>query len=497
MNTVVVPNAPPPIVGNKYRLGRILGAGGMGFVHEAEHMALGERVALKFLRPECSSTPEHVERFLREAKSLFKIKSDNVVRLLDVDAPADCAPYLVMEFLEGETLGRVLDRIPRLEVPVATEIVRQMCAGLAEAHRLGIVHRDVKPQNVMLTTRSDGTVLVKLVDFGIAFGAANELTKRLTMTEAVIGTPSYMSPEQLRSARATDERSDVFSVGVVLYEALTGKLPWDAESPGDLIFRQFTEAVPVDAFPEGVPLAVAKIVIRCLSVDPGERFADAGEVASVLEHYAHPIEAATLLSTVEGTPIARPASRPSRQPRPGPVSYTFAREKMHSTGGRTAFERHHLVPRGTDEAAPMPSAPHAANPPVVASASDRHGRALLLATLGGTAALLVVLIGLVAFSLGSNRRAEEAASMARTTVGHGLVSPAPSAVVTTEATAKPQAPQPPVLSTAPPFQPPEPPITAQRATAPKTPPARTTPTGAPARAGTNSSSGSLYTDTKW
>ncbi|AKU98219.1 serine/threonine protein kinase [Labilithrix luteola] len=205
MNTVVVPNAPPPIIGNKYRLGRILGAGGMGFVHEAEHMALGERVALKFLRPECSATPENVERFLREAKSLFKIKSDNVVRLLDVDAPADCAPYLVMEFLDGEPLGRVLDRHPRLEVCVATEIVRQVCSGLAEAHRIGIVHRDVKPQNVMLTTKSDGTVLVKLVDFGIAFGAANELTKRLTMTEAVIGTPSYMSPSSFaRRVRPTN-----------------------------------------------------------------------------------------------------------------------------------------------------------------------------------------------------------------------------------------------------------------------------------------------------
>ncbi|AKU98218.1 Serine/threonine protein kinase PrkC, regulator of stationary phase [Labilithrix luteola] len=252
--------------------------------------------------------------------------------------------------------------------------------------------------------------------------------------------------------------------------------------------------MPVSAFPEGVPLAVAKIVIRCLAVDPAERFADAGEVASVLEHYARPIDAATLLSKVDAAPVLPPANRPSQDARPSPASFTFARHKMLSTGGRTAFERHELVPRGSGEA---PAAPMAHVPTLTPTspASDRHGRALLLATLGGTAALLVVLVGLVAFSLGASRTAAPVAT-AQAVSGHGLVTPPPAPTLITEPMPKVQAltptSQPSAVLTPPTLLTPDPPATPPHATAPKASPGR-----APARAGTNSSSGSLYTDTKW
>ncbi len=375
-STLLIPPAEASTVG-KYRLGPLLGSGGMGTVYAADHVVLGERVAVKFLHPELVSTPEFVERFLREARSLFRIHAENVVRILDVESPTSRPPFLVMEYVDGDSLEAILERRGRFELTEAIEIMRQTCVGVAEAHRLGIVHRDIKPHNIMVTARDDGTACVKLVDFGIAQIGATEapaMATRLTATAAVIGTPCYMAPEQLRSARDADARSDVWSIGIVLFELLTGDRPWDAASPGDLVFRQYTEAVPLEAFGPGVPYEVAAIVMRCLTIDPAERWPSASKLAEALEPFAAPFAAENLL---------RATTRPPGPPGP---DLTFARQKVRTTNGGTAFERHELVPRAgrrltgaSSHSVSLAAAPSTAKDPT------------LIATVIAVGAVLVVL----------------------------------------------------------------------------------------------------------
>ncbi len=433
-----------PTLNGKYRLGRVLGSGGMGTVNEAQHLALGERVAIKFLKPEYTRSPEIIERFLREARSLFRIKSEHVVRVLDVDAPEGAAPYLVMEFLEGAALDDVLDRRQRLGVHEAVEIVRQVCEGLAEAHRLGIVHRDVKPHNVMITARPDGSACAKLLDFGIAqIGVFDGIETRLTVTEAIIGTPSYMSPEQLRSARAVDARSDVWSLGVLFFELLTGDLPWSAASPGDLVFRQYTEAVPLEAFGDGVPREIAEIAVRCLAIEPSLRFQDATELADALAPHATDLAAAALLVPGQ-TNAPRPARRTPR-PRPTPMNapdaMTFARRKVYTTNGGTAFERHELVPRSSTPESAVPSSlfPSAATvPPRAQSVSDRT---LFLGIVGGVGGVVLLLgLLLVIVALRGNGSEEPKAAVATTPRTNTTAPPPPpSTLVVAPKTAAPPA----------------------------------------------------------
>lgn len=407
MSVMATPTA-QSVTSGKYRLGPLLGTGGMGTVYAAEHLVLGERVAVKFLRQELAATPAIVERFLREARSLFRIHAENVVRVLDVEAPTSGLPFLVMEYVEGESLETILQRRGRLTVEEAIEIGRQTCAGLGEAHRLGIVHRDVKPHNVMVTARADGSACVKVVDFGIAqigVGDGPALATRLTVTEAVIGTPCYMSPEQLRSARDADPRSDVWSVGVLLFELLTGDRPWDPASPGDLVFRQYTEAVPLEAFGPNVPREIAEIVMRCLEIDPTARWQNAGELSEALERYARPTAARPLLAAPDSNAPAPPLPASSSDsgngaPRPraddANRALTFARQKVRTTHGGTAFERHELVRRGATPVAVRSSAPPPATPQVsVQSTTDQTLVAVVLGV-GAIIAMLVLLLFIVA-----------------------------------------------------------------------------------------------------
>ncbi len=275
------------VIAGKFRLERILGIGGMGAVFEATHTALGERVAVKFLRPELRDKPELVERFLREARSQFRINSDHVVRVLDVGTAESGTPYIAMELLEGVSLHAHLRRVGRVAPAEAAEIAVQACDALAAAHALGIVHRDVKTRNLMLTRGPGGALRVKLVDFGVAQISSPDLGERLTATETIMGTPLYMPPEQLRSARLADARSDVWAIGVVLYEVLTGRLPYLAESAADMLFRQYHETPrPVHEVAPGVPAGLCAIVSRCLALEPDERFPSAAALARALAPFA-------------------------------------------------------------------------------------------------------------------------------------------------------------------------------------------------------------------
>ncbi len=278
------------ILAGKFRIERVLGKGAMGVVVAATHIQLDERVALKFLLPEALENSDAVARFAREARAAVKIKSEHVARVSDVGTLDNGSPYMVMEYLQGRDLAEWMRERGPLEIPEAIEFLLQACEALAEAHALGIVHRDLKPANLFVTMRADGTPCIKVLDFGISkFTASGASELDMTKTSTVMGSPLYMSPEQLSSTRGVDARADIWAIGVILFELVSGRVPFEAESMPALCRKVVEDPPPSLRELRGdVPEELEPIVLRCLAKDRAQRFANVAELASALAPFGPP-----------------------------------------------------------------------------------------------------------------------------------------------------------------------------------------------------------------
>jgi len=285
-----MPVAVGDVINGKYLIESFLGEGGVGVVAAARNIELDERVALKFLRPEMLVQAEIVARFMREAKAACRIKSEYVANVYDVGTQPDGSPFLVMEHLEGQDLGTVVSQRGQLNYREATEYVMQTCEALAVAHAQGVVHRDIKPENLFLTSRA-GMSVIKVLDFGISkaaltgsiFGSALPLVKTVNL----MGTPLYMSPEQIRSADGGDMRSDIWALGMVLFEILTGTLPFSAPTITELC-AAILEApmASIESYRTDLPQGYVQVLEKCLERDPAKRFQNVAEMSKAFMPFA-------------------------------------------------------------------------------------------------------------------------------------------------------------------------------------------------------------------
>ena len=312
---------PGAVVADKYRVERVLGEGGMGVVVAATHLGLDQRVAIKVLHRDARRNAEAVERFQREAKVAAKVTSEHVARVTDVGAVHD-VPYIVMEYLEGSDLGDLIDREGKLALEDACEIGLQACEALSEVHAAGIVHRDLKPSNLFVTRRSDGSPCMKLLDFGISKFTVHPddagIDPALTATATIMGSPSYMSPEQLKSTKEVDARTDVWSLGAVLYEALTGKPAFRGETvPQVCAMIASDDPPPPSSLRAGLPEQLEQIILSCLD-KKAERRPALVDLARVLVTFAPPRAYASLerIEAVAGDSSGKPRERSKSQALP-------------------------------------------------------------------------------------------------------------------------------------------------------------------------------------
>jgi serine/threonine-protein kinase len=283
---------PGDIVADKYRVERLIGRGGMAWIFEATHLSLPQRVALKVLRIDTSDdNTEALTRFRREARAAASVSGEATVRVLDVGTLPCGSPFLVMEYLEGLDLESVVNQQTCLPVAAAVDYALQACEGLAETHAAGIVHRDLKPSNLFLTRTPDGSVRVKLLDFGISkFADPSMNGHRVTSTREIVGSPVYMSPEQMRSSGCIDQRSDIWSMGVILYELLAqGQSPFAAPTLVEICARVLDhKPMTIRSIGRKVPRTLEAIVFRCLEKEPTRRFQTVADLASALVPFGPP-----------------------------------------------------------------------------------------------------------------------------------------------------------------------------------------------------------------
>jgi len=307
------------LVADRYRLTRVIGAGGMGTVFEAESTSLGRRCAIKFLRPELAGGARTAPRLEREARLLARLEHEHITAVFDFGWLDERTPYFVMEYLQGHTLRERLRSGQPLPIELCLQLLQQACRAMAHAHAAGVVHRDLKPDNLMLTEHSDGRPWLKILDFGIA-RSLFERDAPLTPSGAELGTAHYMAPEQARGARDIDARADVYSLGAIAYEMLTGLRVHDGASYNEVLFQVLTQRhVPLEQALPSCPSALVSVVERCLEREAAERFADAAELLQALSAVS---------------PLVAEIDSAARQGRPGPPRSSRWRTLVGSRAAR-------------------------------------------------------------------------------------------------------------------------------------------------------------------
>ena len=417
--------SPGDVLAGKYRVERILGIGGMGVVVSAHHVQLDEKVALKFLLPEARANEAAVARFLQEARAAVKVKSEHVARVIDVGQLENGSPYMVMEFLDGRDLSALLAERGPLPVDVAVDFLLQTCEALADAHTLGIVHRDLKPANLFCIHRSDGQPSIKVLDFGIS-----KVTKPgtaghdMTRTSALMGSPLYMSPEQMKQSKSVDSRTDIWALGVILFELITANRPFHAEGVTELAIKIATEpALSVRELRPDLPPGIDVVIARCLEKDRAQRFQTVGDLAIALRDFASP-HGRTSVDRVLGT-LRKAGTTFALAPPSAPVGPT--------TGSRTP---NGVISQPGVEAKPQPQT------------GSSWGQTGAKPSSGGKAAVWIgvaLVLGAMAIAGGTFVYKHNAASVApMTAVTPPTALPAPSAtqVVVPAAVAKEVPPSP-------------------------------------------------------
>jgi serine/threonine-protein kinase len=304
--------SPGDLVASRYRIEAAIGRGAMGVVFRARDPS-NQYVAIKVLLPETVATPGAVERFTNEAQAARVLTSEHTVRVFDAGTLDGALPYIVMELLEGADVATILGQRGHLPAAEACDMVIEACDALAEAHTRGLVHRDLKPGNLFAARAPDGRTRMKVLDFGLSKVAAQNRQVALTSTGTILGTPHYMAPEQLRSSKDADARADIWSLGVILYELLTGKEPFDGTSFGMLFSNIVSkEPTPLLSVRPDVPTGLAEIIHRCLKKNRDDRYPKVAELVSALAAFASPAGAAVAKRIVEG-PVQRPPAHSQRK----------------------------------------------------------------------------------------------------------------------------------------------------------------------------------------
>jgi eukaryotic-like serine/threonine-protein kinase len=409
------PIAAGSILAGKYRVERQIGSGGMGVVVEATHLALDQRVAVKLLSPELAASPENVARFLREARVAASLPSEHIARVSDFGQTETGAPYLVMELLVGHDFAAEIERAGRLDVASAVDAILEACEGLAEAHAAGLVHRDIKPANLFIARRPGRSPILKLLDFGLTKDISHEGQLALTQTGSVFGTPQYMSPEQVMSSKNVDARSDQHALAMILFEALTGRPPYQGSSAGQLFVTIVTAPVPrARALRPEVPAALDAAIRRALAKDPDHRFPSLAGLAGAIAPFGGPSagERAANVRRVLGTPRA---------------------SVPEEAGGSSASP-----PSDVESTVPLatPRTSGTSQPDLTSSVdpAKRGRRAVRLAVLGGAAVVSVFALAAVVVLHGEGPRASPA-STAVPEARSALATPSPRAGAPEAATA--------------------------------------------------------------
>lgn len=404
---------PGTILLGKYKIEKLLGMGAMGVVVLATHLDLKQRVAMKFMLPGKTPNPERHERFLREAQIASRLTTVHVARVIDVGTmPDGGAPYMVMEYLQGSDLSGVIAERGQLPIQEAAGYVLQVCEAVGEAHAAGIVHRDLKPANLFLTKTADGQACVKVLDFGVS--KLMDAGLQLTQDAMTLGSPLYMPPEQMSASKNVDARADIWALGVILYELIAGKTPFDAEQLPQLCTRVFTgEPTPLGQFRSDVPVGLEAVLLRCFEKKREDRWRNVAELAAALVPFAparavvHAERAAAMLGLNEGP------SRMTDVLPPAPVAKVPPQRAQALSAGHGGTLDNGSVTRSRSSAAVAPRS---------------RGGAVLGVGLG-VVALVVLGVGMMRWRGGPGAAAEPQPS--------GIVTGAPSTASTTTATSSP------------------------------------------------------------